>query len=248
MKGTFVGALEHLKLRPRPLFLLTFLVFFNTALGLQPAKTETFAALTITPNGAEVVDIATGVTTLPDGGRVIDAERGLSVESDYIRFAENDFIETKRATVTGTFGTLTAQTLYLDLKQNELKAQGEVLFGSANAKKTTGQDAAGSSLQVSADSLTLFLDAEVVRLAGHVTSDNPSFETDALLLDLAQNRPGALLVSPYTFENGPFTLQQSAAGNLLELRRDTLADGSSAYNPTTEVEAGLLHTLQPYLP
>ena len=192
-----------------------------------------FAALTVTPAGAEVVDIATGVTTLPDGGEVVDAERGLTLRSTYIEFVEDEYIATKESTVTGKFGSLSAPELTLDLVRNELWAQGEVVF-------------TGSDIEVRADRLTLFLDAEVARLSGNVTSRDPSFETDALLLNLKIS--GALLVSPYAFQNGPFMLQQTSAGALLQLRQDALPDGTYAYNPTTEVEAGLLQTLQPFLP
>ena len=208
-------------------------IFCLFALLGQNVSAESFAALTITPKGAEVVDIATGVTTLPDGGRVVDAVRDLQLESDYLRFVEGEFIETRETTVTGAFGTLQASELYIDLEKNEISAEGEVAF-------------TGSGLQVSADRLTLFLDAEVARLEGQVKSSSPSFKTGALLLDLS--RHSALLVSPYAFQNGPFTLQQEAAGSLLELRQDTLPDGSRAYNPTTEVEADLLQALGPYLP
>lgn len=213
----------------RVLWALAFALTFHAS----TPHAQTFAALTITPAGAEVVDIATGVTTLPDGGKVVDTERGLTLESAYIEFVEGEYITTKETTVTGGFGSLTAPELTLDLAKNELRAQGEVVFTSLN-------------IQVTADDLTLFLDAEVARLSGHVTSRDPVFETDALLLNL--NRPGALLVSPYEFQNGPFTLQQTSVGGLLQLRQDALPDGTYAYNPTTEVEAGLLQTLQPYLP
>ncbi len=203
------------------------------ALTLMVSAHAQFAALTVTPAGAEVVDIATGVTTLPDGGTVVDKERGLTLQSAYIEFVENEYIATKQATVTGKFGSLSAPELTLDLVRNELWAQGEVVF-------------VGSDIEVRADRLTLYLDAEVARLSGHVTSRDPSFETDALLLNLEIS--GALLVSPYAFQNGPFTLQQTSAGSLLQLRQDALPDGTYAYNPTTEVEAGLLQTLQPFLP
>ena len=202
-------------------------------LTVSAAHAQSFAALTVTPTGAEVVDIATGVTTLPDGGKVVDKERGLTLQSAYIEFVEGEYIATKETTLTGKFGSLSAPELTLDLVKNELRAQGEVVFTSPD-------------LEVRADTLTLFLDADVARLSGRVTSRDPSFETEALLLNLDQ--PGALLVSPYAFRNGPFTLQQTAAGGLLQLRQDALPDGTYAYNPTTEVEAGLLQTLQPYLP
>lgn len=208
------------------------LLLFLLALPSLAYSTE-FAALTITPAGAELFDIATGITTLPDGGKVVDAERELILQSGFIRFEEGKFIETESTEVTGKFGTLTADALRIDLKQNTITAEGELTLNN-------------QTLSVTADVLTLFLEPNVARLAGNVQSAAPEFETKALLLKL--DEPDALLVSPYRFQDGSLTLEQSGQDTLLQLHQEQGADGAEVYNPSTTVSAELLETLEPYLP
>ena len=213
--------------------LLLFLLALLPLALLPVAYSTEFAALTITPAGAEQVDIATGITTLPDGGEVVDAERELTLQSDFIRFEEGKFIETEGTEVTGKFGTLTADALRIDLEQDTITAEGELTLNN-------------QTLSVTADALTLFLEPNVARLAGNVQSAAPEFETEALLLKL--DEPDALLVSPYRFQNGPFTLEQSGQDTLLQLHQEKGEDGTEVYNPSTTVSAELLETLEPYLP
>lgn len=200
--------------------------------ALPLAQADGLAALTIIPAGSEQFDISTGVTTLPEGGEVIDAKRGLSLKSAFIRYEEDKFIETQDATVSGKFGTLSAETLTLDLEQNVITASGELSLESSN-------------MLVTAQALDLFLDANVARLQGEVSSLSPSFEAHVLLLRL--NEPGALLISPYQMQNGPFVLQQKSGGSMLQLYQEKVGE-TYVYNPSTEVEAALLSVLTPFMP
>jgi len=214
--------------------------FFNHAfalllclfLTLPLAQAEDLAALTIIPAGSEQFDISTGLTTLPEGGEVIDAKRKLNLNSAYIRYEDNKFIETQDSVVTGKFGTLRAETLRIDLEQNIITASGELSFENAD-------------MLVTAQALDLFLDDDVARLQGDVSSLAPAFEAQVLLLRL--NKPGVLLMSPYQVENGPFTLTQRGDGDLLQLRSKQVGE-TYIYNPSTDIEPLLLSVMTPFMP
>lgn len=212
-----------------------FQALFFTALmlfALPLAQADDLAALTVIPAGSEQFDISTGVTTLPEGGEVIDAKRKLNLNSAFIRYEEDKFIETQDAVVTGKFGTLRAQTLTIDLEQNVIAASGELSLESP-------------SMLVTAQALDLFLDANVARLQGDVSSLSPEFSAQVLLLKL--NEPGALIISPYQVQNGPLVLTQKSDGRFLQLHQEKVGE-SYVYNPSTEVEANLLDALSPFMP
>lgn len=210
-----------------------FILFLALALLVGGAGAESFAKLSVVAKGEQRFDIATGVTTLPEGGKVTDAERGIYLESSYIEYLEGSYVEAQGAVVEGRFGRFSAERLRLDLKSGELRASGELRFD-------------GNGLTVRADELLLNLDADVLRLSGNVSSSAPSFETQALVLELDDNR--ALLVAPYRYQEGALTLSQGQAGSLLQLTQETLADGSQRYSPSTDVQAEVLQALTPYLP
>ncbi len=220
-----IGRLALMNLRA---FFLLLGLFFGGA-----AWAESFAKLTVTPSGEQHFDIASGVITLPQGGEIVDAERGIRVESAFIRYLEGAYIEAAGAVAEGKFGRLEAETLYLDLATNELRASG-------------GLELENGGLLLRADELSLFLDANIARLSGRVSSTLPAFETDALIINLTSD--SALLVAPYRFQSGPLTLTQNQQGSLLQLTQETLADGTRLYNPSTLVQAEVLETLTPYLP
>lgn len=217
---------------PRPLPSYLFALLLTLAFGLPLAQADDLAALTIIPLGSEQFDISTGLTTLPEGGEVIDAKRKLTLNSAFIRYEENKFIETQDSVVTGKFGTLRAETLSIDLEQNIITASGELSFENA-------------SMLVTAQALDLFLDADVARLQGEVSSLSPAFEAQVLLLRLSE--PGTLLVSPYQVENGPFTLKQKGDGSLLQLYREKVGK-DYVYNPSTDIEPTLLTVMTPFMP
>ena len=210
-------------------FLLTFLLLLTLVAG---ARADTFAALTIIPAGSEQLDISTGITTLPEGGKVVDKERGLELESRFIRYEEGRYIETEKATVEGKFGSLNADTVRIDLESSQIIASGNLRL-------------ANTAVDVQAGELVLFLDGDVARLSGGVQSETPEFHSDSLLVAIGTS--DAVLVSPYQFQDGPMTLRQDSAGRLLHLQQ-TLEDGEQLYTPSTTVETDLLALLTPYLP
>ena len=211
---------------------LLFAAVITLLFTLPLAQADNLAALTIIPAGSEQFDISTGLTTLPEGGEVIDAKRKLNLRSGFMRYEENKFIETQDAVVTGKFGTLRAETLTIDLEKNVIAASGELSLES-------------TSMLVTAQALDLFLDADVARLQGEVSSLSPEFQAQTLLLKL--NEPGALIMSPYQVQNGPLILTQKNSGHLLQLHQEKVGE-TYIYNPSTEVEASLLNAFAAFMP
>ena len=190
-----------------------------------------FAALTIVPAGEERFDLSSGITTLPQGGQVVDAERNLMLTGSYIQHKEGEFVEAREVTLEGEFGTLLAESVRLDLAEDTLSA--------AEVSLTTG------TLDVQATTLTLYLEPDIARLGGEVTSAVPAFEAATIVLAL--ERGDSLLQSPYRFQDGPFTLQQTESGGMLYLHAERGENGETFYNPSTTVPAELLEILRPYL-
>lgn len=207
------------------------LILFLIFLGFT-AHAEPFAALSVIPAGSEQFDLSTGVTTLPEGGKIIDIKRALELESSFIRYEEGTFISAQDTVVQGEFGTLRAPELVIDLEQNVIKATGELSLEN-------------ETLLVIAQSLTLFLEANVARLEGGVTSRTPEFEARVLIIDLAQ--PNVLLGGPYSFQQGLFSLEQASESSLLHLRQEKTAEGYD-YLPNSQVEVAVLERLGSYLP
>jgi hypothetical protein len=192
---------------------------------------ESFAALTVTPFGQQQFDIATGISTLAAGGQIIDKETNLKLEASFVRYLEGGFIEATGSTVMGKFGTLTAESLYVDVAAQSISASGELHFLYSN-------------LNLTANALNIYLTPDVAVLEGNVQSANPNFSVNKLVIYLKTQQ--ALLVSPYVYQNGPLTLQQDAAGELLQL----LPEGSGeslSYNASTIISEEILAVLGSFL-
>jgi hypothetical protein len=199
------------------------LVCLWSGLGLA----ESFAALTVIPTGQQQFDISTGVTTLPEGGRVLDKETGLALEAAFVRYSEGGFIEAAGSTVEGKFGTLTASSIYVDVANQTISASGSLQLNYR-------------LLSLSAERLTIYLQPDIAVLSGNVQSLDPSFSVTKLLINLKTQQ--ALLVSPYVYQNGPLSLQQTSEGQLLQL---IPIEGS--YNASTVISEDLQASLAPFL-
>lgn len=214
---------------PHPKYLLATLCII-ALLGVTLA--QSFAALSVTPRGAQNFDLSTNVTTLDEGGLVLDKETGLELEADFIRYEEGGFIEARSAAVLGKFGSLQSDELYVDSLEEVITAEGGVTL-------------VYNELSLAADALTIYLEPDVVILQGNVKSDLPSFESEGLAIYLDSEQ--ALLLSPYSYTNGPLNLRQPSAGKQLQLNPRDAAQGATSYDASSSVTPELLSQLEPYL-
>lgn len=212
------------------LLILLFTLWAGSAAQAEP--TQPFAALQVTPYGAQQYDLATGITTLPDGGQIIDQEVGAVLTGSFVRYLEADFIEIRDAAITLGSGSVTADEARLDLATLVLEARGQVIFQYAD-------------MTLAAERLTAHLTPEVVVVTGDVVSEDPLLRTDALLLRLPARQ--ALLVGPYTYRSGPLTLNAQTPDDFLTLRWEEEGD-ETVVDATTELDPELMTHLEPYLP
>jgi hypothetical protein len=215
-------------LRLLPLFLL---LAFVAAAGNMPAAS--FASLVITANGDEEFDFSTGITTLPDGGSISDRQSGIVIEAEFIRYQVDVFIEASGATVQGSFGTIHAETLEIDLPESRLTASGALQLQ-------------GLALNVSGQELSYFADSGVVDVRGGVEASEPEFSAERVLHD---TRSGSLLLlGPYRYDDGFLTLNASSATAQLELLPEPDGAGGVSYAASSTPSAATLELFGPWLP
>lgn len=196
----------------------------------EPAP-ERFASLTITPYGDEVFDIGTGTTTLVDGGEVVDAVTGIRLTAPLIRVQEGVWLTASDPVVVGDFGTVRADFLELDFDAQRLSVEGP--------------------LTLTREGLTLTADAATYDTASNLasfaapSSEAPAFEAERLLLDPATGN--ALLVGPYAYTDGMFTLSSDREGALLALVWSEV-DGVGGYDATTDIPDDYRERFAPLLP
>jgi hypothetical protein len=195
------------------------LVAFATAQGVV-------AGLTVIAYGAQTLDLASGRTVLVDGGEIRDTSTDVRIEAPWISFLEGVEILAADAMVRGLVGLVTAPELRIDLTDRSLVAAG-------------GVEWLRHALAIRADTLYYDHDRAVVGAVGDIRSPNPAFEGVALWIDLASQR--ALLLGPYTFQDGPLTLS-GAAESSLQLNL-FLRDGEEVLTVTNVVDPDLHEVL-----
>ena len=171
-----------------------------------------FANLVITPAGNEEFDISTGVTTLTDGGEIHDRSSGIVFTAEHISYRVDEYIDAENSVVTGSFGTVTADSVHVDIASSTLTAEG-------------GLQLEGRNLFVSGDLLSYSPGSGVLSVKGNVTATDPQFNTSRLLYHTASGT--VLLFGPYSFDDGFLRLDAGDASAMLELKR-----------PEVEPEAG----------
>lgn len=206
-----------------------FVIFFALFSSLSLAQ---FAALTIKPNGPQKMDIATGITTLSQGGEVIDKQRGISLKASFIEYQDGVYIKAQTAQAEGFFGVLNTPELYLDAAQNTIVATGGVTLSQGG-------------LSLTANSLNLYLSQGITVLSGNVNNQAPSFQAAQLVIKIGAGY--ALLVSPFTYQDGPLNLSKAEAGSLLQLNQTKEADNSFTYSISTTLDEAVNAELSPYI-
>jgi hypothetical protein len=202
-----------------------------TCFILTSAFAQGFAAFTVTPAGAQEMDIDTGITTLPEGGQIIDTERELTLNATFISYKDGEFIEAKGGTSDGPFGLLEAAELRLEVATNTIIATG-------------GISLTKDGLALTADNLTLELDSNIAVLSGNIKNTEPAFEAAAIVIKVGKGY--ALLASP--FNNGIASITQDSPGSLLQLKQIENEDGTFSYNVSAKIDEAINTELSPYLP
>lgn len=207
------------------------------------AQSSEFAALQITSYGPQTFDIATGITTLPEGGEVIVRESGTMMQGSYVRYQDGVFVEVRDAEVTGSFGSLRADQMTLDLEAQTLRAEGNLALMS-------------DDLTVSGATLLIDLNSDMAVASGGVNSETPALSAARLLLDMQHDR--ALLLGPYQYADGPLVLSSDSTEDRLLLTWtyvDGTAETSGAeaegaeleFTASTQLDEAALARFQPYL-
>lgn len=201
------------------------------AVSVVTGLASEFAALSVTPYGQQNFDLATNTTTLPQGGRVIDQASDVVLSGEFVRYREGVFIELRDALVEGAFGNLAAPDIELDIAAQTLHARGEVHYQ-------------GEELVIQALSVIFLLEPDVAIVRGEVLGNSPRLEGASLIIDTEAQQ--ALLIGPYTYQDGPFTLSGNSNEDLLWVRWQENA-GVSSFRVTTDVDIEVRERLLGYL-
>ncbi len=213
--------------RSKRVFVTSCVALMLTVSGLA----HDFAALSVTPYGQQNFDLATNTTTLPQGGRVIDHDSNVVLSGEFVRYQEGVFVELKEAIVEGAFGNLAAPDIELDIDAQTLHARGQVQFD-------------GGELVIQALSVMFFLEPDIAIVRGDVFGDAPRLEGASLIIDTESQQ--AILVGPYTYQDGPFTLSGQTADDILLVRwQGEQTDGS--FQVTTDIDADVRERLLGFL-
>lgn len=201
----------------------------DAAAGAAPALDDAVARLTVIPAGEQRFDLVTGVTTLPDGGTIVDQETGLTLEADHVRYREGAYIEARDAVADTEAGRITAPVLRIDVP-------------ALTAVATEGVAFSRPGMRVEADAAEYRFDDELVRFEAPVGTD-PVLEARALLL--AVDSGDALLLGPYRYQQGLFTLSDEREDAALQLRPVVSEDGTPGYRAANDVDPDLWARVAP---
>jgi hypothetical protein len=212
---------------------MTFRFVLAMLLTFVSLSVAQFASLTINPKGEQQIDITTGITTLPQGGEIIDKGRGIKLSAGFIEYQDGIYIKAQNAQAEGFFGVLTTPELNLDASKNVISATGGISLNQGG-------------LSLTADALTLYLDQGITVLSSNVSNRVPSFQTAHLVIKIGAGY--ALLVSPFTYQDGVLNLSKSTSGSLIQLNQTKEADDSFTYSISTTLDENVNAELSPYVP
>lgn len=192
-----------------------------------------FASLEVQPYGQQIYDLATDSTLLPSGGLINERGVGVQLDAGYASYREGSFISANRASVIGSFGTMNTSTLYLDIPNDILRTQQGTTLN------------ANGGLVVESTNVTVYLKPAIAVGQGNIRSSNPPFSSSSIVVDTLGKK--ALLVAPYEYRDGPFTLRSNTPGDLLQVVWYDEADGSTTFEASSQVDPDLYNSLARYL-
>lgn len=187
------------------------------------------ARLTVIPTGEQAFDLMTGETTMPEGGTIIDRPTGLTLRAEHIVYVEDEYIHAEGATAETDAGLLTASRLEIDVP-------------ALIARAPDGVTLERPGLTVRAASAEYRFEDALVRFE-EPRGVNTTLEAEALLL--AVDSGDVLLLGPYQYQDGAFTLRDERADSALQLRPVTSADGDTGYRAANEVDPDLWSRVAP---
>ena len=202
-------------------------LFFFLGVALAAA----FAAFTVEPAGDQVVDLATGVTTLPDGGRLVDAETGLALEAPFIAYQEGVFVRAKKARLTTEKAHFFAEKLDYDVKKGVARLEGGVRLDSPWIE---GLKAPGGRY---------YPEPGVAVLEGGVAAKKPDFAAKTLVADLKKRL--ALLLGEFRFADPELGVVLKGKGKNARLL--LVFDEKGGVSAETEVPEDLYKRLTAFL-
>ena len=222
------------RIRSGKTFFILFLMLAGLSANVQNEikKGDPLVGLTVVPFGEQTFNIATGLTTLPQGGEITDRVSGVVITAPFIELQQGVFIKAETVEASGEFGIVQASEFYIDFESSVIIAEGEV---------TLSKDATA----IHSEQLFYFVDTKILRLSGGVVGESPAIEAEAIILEFSSGI--ALLVGPYTFTDGVFTLSSVIENSLLELVT-VENEGSSIFQAATEVDPENLARFKEYLP
>lgn len=193
-----------------------------------------FAALSVTSFGEQQLDAETGIVTLPEGGEFVIPESGITLSGESARFQEGEFIEVDAATLTGPFGRITANRIYVDFGAQTLKAEGEVQYNSS-----------ASAVSLSAENMLIYLDQQIGVLRGGVLGQNPELSTATMVVDTANGQ--ALLSGLFEYRNKDAERGYKGTGVEKLLVTWATTGGEVAFEASSDIPADVLERLSSYL-
>lgn len=211
-----MSGVRHLRPVARA-FLATLAVLVLALAAAQAAVAE----LTVTAYGEQRFDLASGRTVLVDGGEVTDRASGVHLRAEWIAYVEGERLEARSATVDGPLGVLRAPVVEIDL------VVGRVLASEGVTLERAGLVATAARLGYDATT-------GLAWLAGEVRASAPDAAAAEAWIDVHDGR--LLLVGPYRFSDGLFTLEGGADARL---QLDPLPDDLAGYDARTDVDAEL---------
>ena len=203
------------------------LLFFALSVALAAA----FAAFTVEPAGDQVVDLATGVTTLPDGGRLVDAETGLALEAPFIAYQEGVFVRAKKARMTTEKVHFFAEKLDYDVKKGVARLEGGVRLDSPWIEG------------LKAPRARYYPEPGVAVLEGGVAAKKPDFAAKTLVADLKKRL--ALLLGEFRFADPELGVVLKGKGKNARLL--LVFDEKGGVSAETEVPEDLYKRLTAFL-
>ncbi|WP_291426920.1 hypothetical protein [Deinococcus sp.] len=214
-------------MKPNPLFPL--LTSLTLAWLPSQAQAMSFGGLTVTPRGAQNLNLETGATDLPSGGTATDTRGGMVLSGAKMQLKPDDSLVAQNATLkTKQGGVLKANNVVYDLKSGTASASGNVSYSDARVKELT------------AETIVLYVRSGFVVASGGVKASQPDMSGNTLIFDPFTMR--SVLTGPFSV-NTRYGHPKGALGTKIMLT----FGGSSLISANTNPSPDDLARFAPYL-